>query len=632
MLLLLSNQSVPLPEGFTLSLTRTNPLYSDRGTFSVEVKLPADQEPLRTLLAATHHPQAPAATAVLPFTLQAPEAGLPAINGTATLTALTNNEAAFTLRAETIATANGLTTSDTLSGADVYIDEAVRYYTQPLLDLSAMTATSELFKWYHECPPHPSCYTVEASGTAASGTINAILASRGETPYVFRLFYGDSIDLGDGTKMPLHLRLPWLVEKIINACTGLTLQPLNNCLRFHPTHARLCVLNVSPTRYLGDILPHWTLADFLLQLRRLLGVIVSQDGTDIYLNYYHQPYRYAPAATRVTYTPEPSQADAVVLTPALPRSYEIEEADLDEESGLYNSEQTDPRRANVGYSFLTETQPVELVPADLKKTATTWANNRAPRLMLQAAMRATAETYINLGKGSSLQDNALSKLFRSADKYADHPVTDTVERYWVKNEALSDLELQQILEESSISLMDLPNQPFVNTHITQVTEQEITPAPGGDEVYYNPKGLPSVTVYAYKNPAEEFAKLYVRECDYVAPTLRHDAEAGQVDYELKMSPCRTEKHAASWYTSKLELNLKRNLNRLFSASYDTDSNYYLCDEVAAFYWLNTDQNDNREYYEEAYTSPDLMPIFETGGDYDVPSAPDAPDGLELFIA
>ena len=523
--LTLSTHPVRLPADFSLRLVRTNPLYSTAGTFSLDCEIPLDDPTLARLLSQSpEHPQQPPYHLSCPFHLEAPEAGFTSVDGLALLTEIDERAAHFKLTADSLSNifASGDTSTDisALPGATAYIDELT--YEQQYPTTVGNLPTSYL-------PPYPSCYVATIDDTPPAADDNspeAYLYHNGEVGCVYVDITGDSVDYPATPPSP---RLPSALERILQAATGLTLPPQNNCLRYHPTHSRLCIANVRPTGDLAYILPHWTLQEFLLELRRLLGIVISRTGDTLSAVYFHDLTRYQPTKTQKPKNQENEEAEEEEkspeqeLHPLLPRTYTLSDAEVDpDDPTKAYTEQLDPAAANTAYDFPTEPRPLELIPDTLRALASHITNSEAARTLYAGAHHGIQFDMPN----SSLYDDGphhwhgdTTQLVHTLDhSAAPIPLDDPRTMRYVSNILIRIDSPGAIYEYSEYPLAGLP--PITAFYHNDTNRDPYTVDPETN------------CPIRHEQPVD--TRLY--ECDYLAPALRHDVPSRHIDYKHRIVP------------------------------------------------------------------------------------------------
>lgn len=266
--LTLNDIPVVIKAGSSFRLTQTNPFLTDAGSFTLDVTLPLKGcAQNQKVFGALHRPEMSLAHLVgsrYAMRLLAPPIDM---EGYATVTAVDDMEVKVQLIAES---SNLLVEREIPDGKNIYIDK---------LELGTMDETSgpseyDMFDHISNGDYIYSCYPIysEETETVANET------------YVFwvtqNMYYGLKATKEFPDYTPIRAKQPYLVyviEKVLQAL-GYTVRYnaiRNNWMRY------IFIANAHEDSVLAHLLPHWTVDEFLEEVRNFFGVFILIEGTEV---------------------------------------------------------------------------------------------------------------------------------------------------------------------------------------------------------------------------------------------------------------------------------------------------------------------------------------------------------------
>ena len=322
MQLLIDNKPVIVKKGTSIRLTRENPAISQNGDYTLDVTLPLsgclENINVFGIPHYRHQPLVGLADKTFQFALEASRLRL---TGTAVVTQVSEEEIKLQLLA-------GITefNFDNREGGDKYIDELDlgRAYgelwdsqtylenqkpknTRSLLQ-SDLISSDRAEKLMHgpnavtDCVLFPIYSTTDdviANYQTWQWWCNWVNNDHSNPPQIAYSGYRHTIR-GNADYVSLPNSLPFseigdifseyshfapqpylcaIIEKVL-AAIGYTLQPEDNCMR-EGWLGKIFVANVRETIYFRECLPHWTVEEFLTELRNAFGVILYVDGKKV---------------------------------------------------------------------------------------------------------------------------------------------------------------------------------------------------------------------------------------------------------------------------------------------------------------------------------------------------------------
>lgn len=325
MQLLIDNKPVLVKKGTSIRLTRENPAISQNGDYTLDVTLPLagclENINVFGIPHYRHQPLVGLADKTFQFALEASRLRL---TGTAVVTQVSEEEIKLQLLA-----GNTELNFDNREGGEKYIDELDigRAYgdlwdTQTYLEKQTPKNTrsllqSNLITSYRaeqlmhgpnhvtDCVLFPIYSTTDdvlANYQAWQWWCNWLNHDHSNTPQIAYSGYRHTIR-GDADYVSLPNSLPLseigvigdlfteyshfapqpylcaILEKVL-AAIGYTLQPEDNCMR-EGWLGKIFVANVRETIYFRECLPHWTVEEFLTELRNAFGVILYVEGKKV---------------------------------------------------------------------------------------------------------------------------------------------------------------------------------------------------------------------------------------------------------------------------------------------------------------------------------------------------------------
>lgn len=322
MQLLIDNKPVIVKKGTSIRLTRENPAISQNGDYTLDVTLPLagclENINVFGIPHYRHQPLVGLADKTYQFALEASRLRL---TGTAVVTQVSEEEIKLQLLA-----GNTEFNFDNREGGDKYIDELDlgRAYgdlwdTQTYLEKQTPKNTrsllqSNLITSYRaeqlmhgpnnvtDCVLFPIYSTTDdvlANYQTWQWWCNWLNNDHSNPPQIAYSGYRHTIrENADAVSIPNSLPFseigdifseyshfapqPYLcaiLEKVL-AAIGYTLQPEDNCMR-EGWLGKIFVANVRETIYFRECLPHWTVEEFLTELRNAFGVILYVDGKKV---------------------------------------------------------------------------------------------------------------------------------------------------------------------------------------------------------------------------------------------------------------------------------------------------------------------------------------------------------------
>lgn len=322
MKLLIDNKPVIVKKGTSIRLTRENPAISQNGDYTLDVTLPLsgclENINVFGIPHYRHQPIVGLADKTFQFAL---EASLLRLTGTAVVTQVSEEEIKLQLLA-----GNTELNFDNREGGEKYIDELDlgRAYgdlwdsqtylenqtpknTRSLLQSDIITSprAEELMHGPNnvtDCVLFPIYSTTDdviANKQAWQWWCNWENNEHSTPPQISYRGYRHTIrenadavslpnsrpfsEIGDiFTEYSHFAPQPYLcaiLEKVLTAI-GYTLQPEDNCMR-EGWLGKIFVANVRETIYFRECLPHWTVEEFLTELRNAFGVILYVEGKKV---------------------------------------------------------------------------------------------------------------------------------------------------------------------------------------------------------------------------------------------------------------------------------------------------------------------------------------------------------------
>lgn len=322
MQLLIDNKPVIVKKGTSIRLTRENPAISQNGDYTLGVTLPLagclENINVFGIPHYRHQPLVGLADKTYQFALEASRLRL---TGTAVVTQVSEEEIKLQLLA-----GNTELNFDNREGGDKYIDELDlgRAYgdlwdNQPYLENQTPKNTrsllqSNIINSYRaeqlmhgpnnvtDCVLYPIYSTTDdvlANYQTWQWWCNWLNYDHSNPPQIAYSGYRHTIrENADAVSLPNSRPLseigdifseyshfapqPYLcaiLEKVLDAI-GYTLHPEDNCMR-EGWLGKIFVANVRETIYLRECLPHWTVEEFLTELRNAFGVILYVEGKKV---------------------------------------------------------------------------------------------------------------------------------------------------------------------------------------------------------------------------------------------------------------------------------------------------------------------------------------------------------------
>ncbi len=322
MQLLIDNKPVIVKKGTSIRLTRENPAISQNGDYTLDVTLPLagclENINVFGIPHYRHQPLVGLADKTFQFAL---EASLLRLTGTAVVTQVSEEEIKLQLLA-----GNTELNFDNREGGEKYIDELDlgRAYgdlwdsqtylekqtpknTRSLLQSDIITSprAEELMHGPNnvtDCVLFPIYSTTDdviANYQTWQWWCNWLNYDHSNPTQIVYSGYRHTIrqnsdavslpnsrpfsEIGDIFSEYSHFApQPYLcaiLEKVL-ASIGYTLQPQDNCMR-EGWLGKIFVANVRETIYFRECLPHWTVEEFLIELRNAFGVILYVDGKKV---------------------------------------------------------------------------------------------------------------------------------------------------------------------------------------------------------------------------------------------------------------------------------------------------------------------------------------------------------------
>lgn len=322
MQLLIDNKPVIVKKGTSIRLTRENPAISQNGDYTLDVTLPLagclENINVFGIPHYRHQPLLGLADKTFKFALEASRLRL---TGTAVVTQVSEEEIKLQLLA-----GNTELNFDNREGGEKYIDELDlgRAYgevwdsqtylenqtpknTRSLLQSDIITSyrAEQLMHGPNnvtDCVLFPIYSTTDdvlANYQAWQWWCNWLNHDHSNTPQIAYSGYRHTIrENADYLSLPNSLPLseiddilseyshfapqPYLcaiLEKVL-AAIGYTLNPEDNCMR-EGWLGKIFVANVRETIYFRECLPHWTVEEFLTELRNAFGVILYVEGKKV---------------------------------------------------------------------------------------------------------------------------------------------------------------------------------------------------------------------------------------------------------------------------------------------------------------------------------------------------------------
>ena len=322
MQLLIDNKTVIVKKGTSIRLTRENPAISQNGDYTLDVTLPLagclENINVFGIPHYRHQPLVGLADKTFQFALEASRLRL---TGTAVVTQVSEEEIKLQLLA-----GNTELNFDNREGGEKYIDELDlgRAYgdlwdtqtylekqtpknTRSLLQSDIITSprAEELMHGPNnvtDCVLFPIYSTTDdviANKQAWQWWCNWLNNDHSIPPQIAYIGYRHTIrenadavslpnsrpfsEIGDIFSEYSHFApQPYLcaiLEKVLDAI-GYTLHPEDNCMR-EGWLGKIFVANVRETIYFRECLPHWTVEEFLTELRNAFGVILYVEGKKV---------------------------------------------------------------------------------------------------------------------------------------------------------------------------------------------------------------------------------------------------------------------------------------------------------------------------------------------------------------
>ena len=322
MQLLINNHPVIVKKGTSIRLTRENPAISQNGDYTLDVTLPLagclENINVFGIPHYRHQPLVGLADKTFQFALEASRLRL---TGTAVVTQVSEEEIKLQLLA-----GNTELNFDNREGGEKYIDELDlgRAYgdlwdTQTYLENQTPKNTRSLLQsniinsdradeLMHgpnavtDCvlfPIYSTTDDVMANYQTWQWWCNWLNYDHSNPPQIAYSGYRHTIrenadfvslpnsrpfsEIGDiFTEYSHFAPQPYLcviIEKVL-AAIGYTLQPADNCMR-EGWLGKIFVANVRETIYFRECLPHWTVEEFLTELRNAFGVILYVEGKKV---------------------------------------------------------------------------------------------------------------------------------------------------------------------------------------------------------------------------------------------------------------------------------------------------------------------------------------------------------------
>lgn len=367
-----------LKAGTSIKLTRENPFFSDAGDYTLEVTLPLDGcKENQRIFGAAHRPELTMAAMIdarLPFNLLAPPLQL---DGYATVKSVTQEEVKVQL------TASGTDddyTKDT-DGNDIYIDSLdLGYAFDDLLGTDENTTEQEFLHAYMASPQAMYSYDIRfmpiysrADDAWANKQVFMLRLNRRpngldeNNQMTWRYEYATSgqhtwpadpartlpldahgnadftnADFADDVALAVQ---PSLLFALSRVCAALGYEADTLQISPNPLDWQRQVVIASPRRTLriAGALPHWTVEEFLRQVRQFFGCKIFKEGRT--LVFRHRDF----ATAGQTFLKE--VADET-------------QAEFDAEA-----QQTDTSAGNVAYAFATEVHDALCLPDEVWERA-----------------------------------------------------------------------------------------------------------------------------------------------------------------------------------------------------------------------------------------------------------------------
>ncbi len=289
-----------LKDGTSIKYTSTNPLFKDTGDFTLEVTLPLKGCPENQRIFGTlHRPETPLTPLIdrrLPFSLLAPPLS---VEGTAIVLSADEEEAQLQLLARGAALRLDETLAD---GRDIYIDDmelgtafdtTIHYEHTPYFD----TTTGQYTTPHRELATALRDYPHKQGSPEETDCVYFPIWSEEDqeeaNPSRFHITYDASAPLipaadynipyrptREGTISRDIAAQPYLCHILERVITALGYTIRHNHIR-GTWMERIFIANARLELKYANILPHWTIEEFLTEVQHFFGIVIDVEGKQV---------------------------------------------------------------------------------------------------------------------------------------------------------------------------------------------------------------------------------------------------------------------------------------------------------------------------------------------------------------